>query len=300
MRQCMVLNTLRLDGAILYRSGHTMVRLSCFGDEIASDIDTQIEVMQDNKVPCLELRTADGVPVLSMAEDHARAVRAKLDKAGITVSAIGSPIGKIKITDPFEPHLEALSKAIELARRFETKHIRMFSYFIPDGDDPAEYRDEVMKRMRAKAKIAEEAGVLMMHENEREIYGDTDERCEDIIETVASSALKHIIDPANFVMCGVKPFDEAYARYGDETTYFHIKDAVATTHDVVVAGVGDGQIPEILDALKKRNFSGILSLEPHLQMAGRSKGFTGRDLFAKAAASLRTIMEDVGLEEETA
>jgi 3-dehydroshikimate dehydratase len=276
-----------------------MVKLSCFGDEIASDIDTQIDVMIENKIPCLELRTTDGVPVLSLSEDHARAVRAKLDKAGIAVSAIGSPIGKIKISEDFEPHMEAFRRAIELADQFETKHIRVFSYFIPEGDDPGKYRDEVMKRMLAKAKVAEEAGVLMMHENEREIYGDTAKRCEDIVDTVDSSALKHIIDPANFVMCGVEPFDDAYNRYGAETTYFHIKDALATTNDVVVAGEGDGQIPEILDALKKRGFSGILSLEPHLQMAGRSKGFTGPDLFAKAAAALRAIMEEVGLEEET-
>ncbi|MCD6288639.1 MAG: sugar phosphate isomerase/epimerase [Candidatus Hydrogenedentes bacterium] len=275
-----------------------MVQLSCFGDEIASDIETQIEVMTKNRIPCLELRTADGVPVLSLDDDHARIVKGKLDAAGIKVSAIGSPIGKIKISDPFEPHLEAFRRAIELAGLFGTQHIRLFSYFIPEGDDPAQYRDEVMARMSAKAEVAEEAGVLMMHENERDIYGDTAARCEDIVETVGSSALKHIIDPANFVMCGVKPFDDAYARYGAETTYFHIKDAVAATNEVVVAGDGDGQIAQILDALKKRDFSGILSLEPHLQMAGRSKGFTGPDLFAKAAAALRAIMNDVGLDEE--
>ena len=142
-----------------------MVKISCFGDEIASDIDTQIEVMVAQRVRYLELRSADGVPVLTLDDDHARTIKDKLAANGIRVSAIASPIGKVKVTDPFEPHLEAFGRAIDLARFFETPNIRVFSYYAPEGGRPVAYRDEIMRRMRAKADLAEKAGVVLALEN---------------------------------------------------------------------------------------------------------------------------------------
>jgi len=279
--------------------GDIVVKISCFGDEIASDIDTQIEVMTAQRVRYLEMRSADGVPVLTLDDDHARTIKDKLDASGIRVSAIASPIGKVKVTDPFDPHLDAFGRAIDLAKFFETPNIRVFSYYAPEGSEPAAYRDEIMRRMRAKADVAEQSGVLMLHENEKEIYGDTAERCEDILRTVSSPNLRAIIDPANFVECGVRPFDDAYRRYGAEVDYFHIKDAVGSTGEIVPAGDGDGQIPDILAALRDRDFAGVLSLEPHLKVAGKSSGFSGPDLFRKAVRALRSVMYEAGLTEET-
>ena len=48
------------------------------------------------------------------------------------ISAIGSPIGKVKITDPFEPHMERFRKAVKLAEFFESPFIRIFSFYPPD------------------------------------------------------------------------------------------------------------------------------------------------------------------------
>jgi len=275
-----------------------MVKLSCFGDEIAGDIDTQLEVMCTERVGYIDLRTADAVPVLSLDDVHARDIKCKLDAAGVKVSAIGSPIGKIGVTDPFEPHLQAFHHAIELANLFDTRNIRVFSYGIPEGEEAVTYRDEVMRRMRAKADLAERAGLIILLENEKGLYGDSATRCRDVLDTVGSDSLRAVLDPANFVACGIRPFDDAYTSYGDRVDCLHVKDMVAAAGTVVPAGEGDGQLREILGALYDRDFSGMLCIEPHMQIAGARSGSTACGLFREATSALRNLMEEIGMEEE--
>ncbi len=169
------------------------------------------------------------------------------------------------------PHLELFKHTIEIAKILETKYIRMFSFFIPEGDDPEIYREEVMKRWKEFVKTAEGTGLILLHENEKDIYGDTAKRCKDILDTMNSGILKAIFDPANFVQCDVETYPGAFEILRDEVIYMHIKDANFSDHNVVPSGMGDGKIKEILNSLYKRGFEGFLSLEPHL---GNFKGFT--------------------------
>ncbi len=64
--------------------------------------------------------------------------------------------------------------------------------------------------MAALAEIAAGQGLVLAHENEKEIFGDTPGRCADLITSVNSPALRATFDAANFVQCGVRPFSEAY------------------------------------------------------------------------------------------
>ena len=79
---------------------------------------------------------------------------------------------------------------------------------MPAGDDPDRHRDEVLRRMRELAAVAEQAGVVLLHENEKDIYGDIPRRCLDIVESVGSDHLRLAWDAANFVQVGVRPFSE--------------------------------------------------------------------------------------------
>ncbi len=276
-----------------------MATLSCFADEIAEDLTTQMQVMDEAGVPFLELRAVDGIPVLELTTEKANEVVSRLQDKGMGVSAIGSPIGKILITDPFEPHLEKFKRALELAHICAADYIRLFSYFIPEGDDPAAYRDEVLRRMQEKAALAEQSGIVILHENESHIYGDIAARCKDIFDNVPSDYLRPILDPANFVQNGERSYDVAYQLYGDQIEYMHIKDAKLETGEVVPAGEGDGQMPEVLAALAERGYDGFLSLEPHLKIAGASSGFTGPDLFRTAVDALRKVAGEAGLPLDT-
>jgi hypothetical protein len=92
--------------------------------------------------------------------NEVRDVKTALDREDVKVSAIGSPIGKIGITDDFEPHFEKFKEIIETAKILDTKYIRIFSFYIPEGEKPEDYRDEVMRRMKAFADEAEKQGFV--------------------------------------------------------------------------------------------------------------------------------------------
>ncbi len=272
-----------------------MAVLSAFGDEIAINIDEQIEVLQREDVRYLELRAADGIAVLDLTDDKAAEIKAKLDDAGIGVSAIGSPIGKVDIDLDFAPHLDKFRRALELARFFGTKYMRIFSYFMPEDADPADYRSEVLHRMEQKVELAADAGITLCHENESRIYGDIAARCHDLLTAIQDDHFQAILDPANFVINDVRPYGEAYVLYPERVVYMHIKDALVEGKEIVPAGEGDGQIPEIFAALAERDYKGFLSLEPHLVVAESSSGFTGPEAFARAAAAVRRVAAAAGL-----
>ena len=181
------------------------------------------------------------------------------------------------------------------ARRLGTSIVRVFSFFIPPDEPPDRYRTQVIDRMAALAEIAAGQGLVLAHENENEIYGDTPGRCADLITSVNSPALRATFDAANFVQCGVRPFDEAYGLLRPHLVYLQVKDALAATGEVVPAGQGDGQVRDTLAALRDSGFEGFMSLEPHLAQAGRHGGFSGPEGFTRAARALKFLLNDLGI-----
>ena len=270
-----------------------MFTLSGFADEISPDLNVQLDVLAKLGISYLEFRGVWDKGVLALTDEEIRTVKEELDKRGVRVSAIGSPIGKIKIDDPFEPHIADFRRAIELAEFFDCKYIRMFSFFVPKGEADA-HRSQVMERLATLLDEAKGHPVILLHENESHIYGDIPRRCLDILETLASPQLRLTFDPANFVMNGVHSFSEGYPLLKDHIEYMHIKDGIMAEKRVVPAGEGDGEVPELLSALKGRGYDGFLSLEPHLAHAGASGGFSGPDLFEKAAKALRSVLKEIG------
>jgi len=237
--------------------------ISGFADEIDSKIKKQFEHLNKLGISYFEPRGVNGVNISDLNEKQLSELKADMAEYGIKVSSIGSPIGKISINDPFEPHLEKLKRVIEIAKELETKYIRIFSFFIPKGEEPEKYRDEVMSRMKKMCELAEAEGVILLHENEKDIYGDIAKRCLDIFETVKSPALKGVFDPANFIQCEQKVYPDAFEMLKPYIVYMHIKDALKNG-DVVPAGYGEGNVEAIIKELHKDDYEGFLSLEPHL------------------------------------
>ncbi len=237
--------------------------LSAFADEYGTTIDKQIEGLLENKVYGIEIRGVDGTNIAGITLEKAEEVKAKFDKAGIKVTSIGSPIGKIKLADDFEAHLEKLRHVIKIAKILGTDRIRMFSFYMEDGADYAACRAEVMEKLGKMLEIAKAEGVILCHENEKGIYGDNADRCLDIQKEFGGE-IKCVFDPANFIECNVETYPYAYNLLKDYILYFHIKDAFGMGN-IVPAGEGKGHIPEILaEADKFYNRDVILSVEPHL------------------------------------
>ena len=269
-----------------------MWTLSGFADEIAPDLTTQLDTVVDLGLSFIEFRSAWGVNVLDLSDAQLDDVQAGLAEHDLQVSSIGSPIGKIGIDDEMAPHLDRMRRAVEVAQRLQAPFIRIFSFFMPAGANPADHRDEVMRRMDAIAQIGAEAGIAMVHENEKEIYGDVPERCLDIVETVDNEHLQLAWDPANFVQCGVLPFTDGYAMLRPHVTYMQIKDALLADASVVPAGAGDGELRETVRALADDGFDGFFSLEPHLAAAGSFGGFSGPQLWREAHRAFTGLLAE--------
>ena len=237
--------------------------ISGFADEIDDSLEVQIEVLHKLGQKYIEFRGADGLSVGKYSVEQAKAVKERLDAAGIKVSAIGSPIGKIQITDDFAPHFEDYKRIVEIAKVMDTKYIRMFSFFIPEGEDADKYEEEVCARLEKFIEYAKEQDVVLLHENEKDIYGDVAYRCLNLMKKFYGDHFKCIFDFANYVQCKQDTW-EAYEMLKDYITYVHVKDAVWDTAEVVVPGTGDGSLKKIFTALDEAGFEGFLSLEPHL------------------------------------
>ncbi len=253
-----------------------------FSDEINEKIDVQFAHIKSLDICYFEPRGIDGTNIADITDSQLKKLKEKMDREGIKVSSIGSPIGKIKITDDFEAHLKKLARVIEIAKALDTKYIRVFSFYIEKGDDLEKWHDEVIYRMKKMAELAEREGVILLHENEKDIWGELPEQCDRIIREVNSTALRAVFDPANFIQAGAKPYPDAYNLMKPHIEYMHIKDAREDGH-VVPAGYGIGGIDKILCDLKASGWKGFLSLEPHL---GAFKGLEALE------GDNKTVMKD--------
>ncbi|MBR2461394.1 MAG: TIM barrel protein [Clostridia bacterium] len=279
--------------------------LSAFTDEYSSSIDQQIEGMLKHGIHYTELRGVDGQNVSVISKEKAREVKAKLDSNGLAVWSIGSPLGKIKLTDDIEKHLELAKHCAELAQIFGTPRMRVFSFYVPDTDNISPYRGQVMDWMGRMLDVAKAEGAILCHENEKGIYGEKIEGCVDIQKTFGGE-YKCIFDPANFLQSDVKPFPDAFDALGDSVYYMHIKDCNAAK-TIVPAGKGLGGIPEILKELNKREGQMVLTLEPHLKVfsglaALEAEGdesvigntyATSEEAFGAAVDALKAIIADI-------
>jgi len=273
-----------------------MITLSMFADEISPDLEESLRVLKAAGLTAFELRGFNQTNVMKLTDEQVTFAAAAAKREGFAVAAIASPIGKADITDAFEAQAGQMKRAVELAKRLKAKAIRLFSFYIPKGDDPRKWRKEVIARMEKLVHIADGSGVSVVLENEEGLYGDTIERCVDVIEAVKSPSLKLCFDPCNLVIVGPRPFTESWKTARKHLGYVHVKDWKRETKAMVPAGQGDAEWPPILAAIKAAGWEGIVALEPHLSSAGQFSGFTGPDLFRKAHGGLTALLKDAGLE----
>ena len=279
------------------------ITISGFADEIDPSLDKQIEVIKKLGISHIEMRGVDGKGLVEYPLDEVKKIKEKLDANGIRLSAVGSPIGKIQITDPFEEHFELFKHTVEIAKIMETPYIRMFSFFMPEGEEPGKYKDEVFRRLGMFVDYAKQQDVVLLHENEKEIYGDVAVRCKEILDEFACDNFRAVFDFANFVQCK-QDTKEAYEMLKPYISYIHIKDAMWESGKVVPAGYGDGNVKEILADLIKNGYEGVLSLEPHLaDFAGfsaleqgeteKKEPLSGEEAYTTACNAIRKILEEL-------
>lgn len=277
--------------------------LSGFSDEIAPELDLQLAAIREWGLSHIELRAADGVNVSDFSTEKGKEVKNKLAGAGVSVSSIGSPIGKIGIEEDFAPHLEKLKRTLEIQKELGAPYLRMFSFYIPQGRAPEDFREEVLDRVGRMAEEAAAWDSVLLHENEKGIYGDNAPRCKELLDAFYGPHFKAVFDFANFVQVGQQTLP-AYELLKPYVEYVHVKDAQWGTGAVVPAGQGDGHVKEILTDLIGGGWKGFLSLEPHLtDFAGlaaleqdpqkRGSALDGKSAWKLALDSLKEILAGI-------
>lgn len=274
-----------------------MLKLAAFADEISPNLDEQIRVCKANGVTHFELRGVAGKNVLDFDDSLKKEIKTKLAANGMGVISIGSPIGKVAIDKPWSEHFDRFKIAVDMAEYFGSPLIRIFSYYPPGGEgkgpvDPI--KDQVIERFQKKVEYLKGRTPIMVHENEKGIYGDIGSRCVTLMKAIDSPKLRTAFDFANFVQCGDNPLDN-WPGLKPYTAHIHIKDAKMGTGEVTPAGKGDGHIEAILADAYKSGYRGFLSLEPHLKVAAHSHGETGPELFKTAADALKAVCKKAGI-----
>jgi 3-dehydroshikimate dehydratase len=270
-----------------------MPKISAFADEIGDDLDVQISQLKTNGVGFIELRGVWGKNVMALNPVEIREIKQRASDAGIGFSAVGSPLGKFPLDGDFQVQLDGLKKALEYAQMLDAPYIRLFSFWIPNGADAAKYRTQIIDWLGQFIQLAAHTPVVLAHENEKGIYGDTGERCLDLYTSLASPSFTGIFDFANFVQCGERPYLGCWQKLRPYITYFHIKDALLSDGKVVPAGEGDGDVAKILGEAFQTGFDNFLTLEPHLSVAETSYGRTTPELFQTASRALFAILNKI-------
>ena len=276
-----------------------MIKLCAFSDEAGSSLDEQIGALKRNNISLMELRSIDKKNVSDFTIEEAKKYQNILENNGISVWSIGSPLGKVSIDVDFEEYSKKITHVCELANIFKTDKIRMFSFF-----NAYENPQKVFEYLRKMVEIARKYGVSLYHENEKDIYGDTAERVEEIYQNV--NGLKYIYDPANYIQCDQKA-EITLPKFHKKTDYFHIKDVIYETGELVPAGYGDGDILKLIELIDEDK---TLTLEPHLAVFDSFKSIDNTEMkhkfvyknsneaFDAAVIALKNLLKKAGYKEE--
>lgn len=248
--------------------------LSAFADEYADSFEEQLQGLCKLGISHIEIRHVDKKNISKLTKDEVLEAKRLLDKYGIKVSAIGSPLGKIKLDGDLDGHFETAKRVFEYANILGAKYVRMFSFYAPAGKSIVDMKDEVFSALERMLALAKEYGVILCHENEAKIYGDIPARCRELLD--AFPDLMCVFDMGNYVLEGVDPYPEAYRLHKDRIAYFHIKDALSAGA-IVPPVCGEAKIAEILAEHKKDADSDFfVSLEPHLELFSGLNSLVGR------------------------
>ena len=273
-----------------------MPTLSAFADEVSQDPSIQMDTLGANGIKHIELRGAFGTNVMRLSEDQCAELKKQYSDRGFCVSCIASPIGKVRLDEGRRKHFDEFRHAVDLAEFFDSRYIRIFSYYPPEGEAIVKSRGQVIDRVNEQVDYVANRNVTLVLENESNLFGAVPERCVYLLAAVRSKKLVGAFDPGNFVNMDIpQVYHTCWVPLRPYVGYFHIKDFKYGEKDhAVPAGEGDGDIPAILKDTAADGYNGFLALEPHLVRADHSTGQTGSDLFKVATDALKTICTDIG------
>ena len=120
--------------------------LSGFTDEYSPDLEEQCEAAVRLGLERIELRGVGGRNFTKLNESELRQVRATLDSHGLSLSALGSPLGKSPADEEDAVLLSRAGRIFDAAGIFGVDRIRMFSFY-PGGTSGDSFRSSVYRKL---------------------------------------------------------------------------------------------------------------------------------------------------------
>jgi len=271
-----------------------MFKISIISDEISPQLEEQLDLLDTEEIKHIELRSIQKKNILDFTGEELKSLKKALKERGLKVSAISSPIGKIKLCDDYQAHYQRFLKALEIAEYLETDRIRIFGFYT-DNSNLEGNRKEILSRIEGQVREAEKHKIRLLLENEdQSLYGGTAEQVMDVLNTINSDSLGFLFDPGNYVYFFKKTvYPEYFNKIKSAIKYVHIKDIPLGNSHFTVPGKGDVQYKQLLTDIKASGYDGFLSMEPHL-LAGDSKGgFSGTDGVRKAIHAIKNIISEI-------
>lgn len=240
------------------------VTISGFYDEVSKDLATQIQTLKELGEQYMCPRSVNGKNIASYtAEEFAKDIKPILDRDNIKFSSIGSPIGKISLDDDiaYEDQCKKLGELVKICQMMNCKYIRIFSFFPIKGVSVDSCFDKVVEKLKGFLKIVEGTDIVLLHENEKKIFGDEPQRCLKLYKEINNPQFSLCYDASNYIQVGQDPL-KAYEMLKDYVIYYHIKDCSKYRVEVPV-GMGEGHYDYLIKDILSRGYEGFMTLEPH-------------------------------------
>ena len=252
--------------------------LTGFADEAAKDIDGQIKATKELGWKFIEARAIDGINLTLISDKKFDEICTKLGEAELKINCFGSGVANWaqRITQPPDPSYDEMKRAIPRMKRLGTEMIRIMSFAVPAEVLDQDWSAEAIKRIKSIVKMAEDVGILCVHENCSGWASLSCEHTRRLLEEVNSPNLKLVFDTGNPVfdddVRGPKPYRkqdswEFYQAIKENIVYVHIKDGYVDNNGNQIftfPGEGKGYVKEILTDLLKNGYDGGFSIEPHM------------------------------------
>ncbi len=279
-----------------------------FADEAASDLDGQIKATTDLGWKNIETRKLFNGNLASITDAEFEEVCEKLQKAKVSFNCFGSGIANWAkpITEAPDSSYDEMKKAIPRMQKLGCKMVRMMSFAVPKELREKDFAAEVIKRLKVIVKMAEDGGILCVHENCMNWGGLSYEHTLKLMEGIKSPNFKLVFDTGNPVFSddvrGSQPYRKQsawdfYNAVREHVAYIHIKDGKLDKEGKTVytfPGEGDGDVKKVLTDMFKRGYDGGISIEPHMVAIYHDKGPTKEEMmFSNYVEYGRRIMKMV-------
>jgi L-ribulose-5-phosphate 3-epimerase len=266
------------------------MKLSVITDEIDTDLERALQVVQEFPIEQVELRTLWGTNLAEADDATLTRARQQLIRAGLGVCSLATPLFKTDLfgtrqqgalhgasAAPLEHHCALLERCLQLAHFFEAPLIRIFAFWRA-GELTPEREDQIVAILERGLPQAERAGILLGLENEHSCQVGTGAELARVLARIGSPYLRAVWDPGNAFVLGENPH-AGYAAIQPWVVHIHIKDGVREPDGRVrwvIVGEGEVGYPQHLDQIAQSGYQGFLSLETHARVEGLSQAEVSR------------------------